>query len=336
MKRYSYFFKQEVTHDELNAGFDAVESAIRNLPIDLRLVGIAGVGGTFNEDTAGPVTQNSPLGLSVIMAPHTAIDTSGRRIKMPDYQTINVATDSNALTTTVSGSGNERWVLITLRFKTVATDERFDGNGVAVNYQIDESYDVIVTRGPEAVAGSADRPTPVAGDILVCDVHRTFGQTTILTSDIYLDRRQFMKIPALHLPNGLVEVKYGQTDALVQNTTTSFADIASVKTALNFSTNMRYGDYLLTWWSGNVYATSGTGRVRMNGAINGGPGLVATVGSDPKVYTTRIEIQPYPPTAPYTASPYNPAMQLQMASDNNGVAVNAPAGVTTGAFLLRT
>lgn len=176
--RTNYYFKQAVTESELNDGFTDAENADHHLMMDQGLSGIF---------SGGAAAQHSPLAdLTIdIAGPMIAYDSNGQRIYIPGPTlNVNCAQDSSAVSTAVAGAGNEKWVSVTAKFTRVLSDPRIDGNSNTVYFLETESYQIVVTQGGEAALGTATRPALDPNGLLVCDVHRTFGQTQILNADI--------------------------------------------------------------------------------------------------------------------------------------------------------
>jgi len=178
--RRNFFFDQLVEEDELDAAFDGVEQADFNQNVDLGLIGIT---------TGLAAAQHSPTAdLTVDVAVGNAYDKQGRRLNVPSLQVVNLAVDSNSVSTSVVNVGNSKIVSLFLRFKRNQGDQRTDGNAVTVYFVQDEGFEFFVEQGAEAVT-----PTPPAlrnDSILLADITRTFGQTQIVNANISGTRRE--------------------------------------------------------------------------------------------------------------------------------------------------
>ncbi len=179
--RLNFYFKQLVGETDLDTAFTQLENADRNFATDHGLVGV-----TFGLDVAEQSVPNLTVRVS---GPGAAYDQLGQRCAIPSTQTVNVAQDSNAVSTTVSTPGNSRVVSVFIKFKRLQSDLRTDGNGDPLYYSQSESFDLIVAAGAEAVS-----PTPPAlrsDAILLADITRVYGGTTVVNGDISNARREW-------------------------------------------------------------------------------------------------------------------------------------------------
>lgn len=178
-ERRDYYFRQLVTEAELDAGFSGLEVADRNLMIDLGHIGI--VGGL------GVSAQVSP-NLTVQVASGVAYDQLGQRCSIPSTQNLDCSVDEDSVSTTVSTPGNSRILGVFIGFQRSLTDLRIDGNSDPVYFVRGESFELRVIQGGEAVNPTAP---PLQGDaILLADITRSHGVTTIGSGDISTTRRQ--------------------------------------------------------------------------------------------------------------------------------------------------
>lgn len=188
--RVNWYFRQRVTEAELDLAFELLEKADRNLAADLGFVGIL----------AGAVpTPHSPLAdLSIdLTGPGRAYDGLGQRIFFGTGQTLDCSVDATGLSTEVPSPGQERWLGVFLKFERLLSDPRTDGNSQQIYFRRDESFQFVVRQGPPATAGEAQRVALQAGELLVCDVLRSNGQSQITADAIDISRRQvFVFAPA--------------------------------------------------------------------------------------------------------------------------------------------
>lgn len=175
--RRDYYYRQKVTESELDAGFDGLENADRAMMSDHELYGI--VEGLIVSQHAGTPD------LTVDVAAGIAYSRQGERIQVPALQNVDVAVDSNSLTTDVSSPGNSKIVSVFLEFDVALSDPRLDGNSATVFHQRDESFTVVVVQGAEGV--SPVPPSLNANRVLLADITRTFGDTQILNAVISPD-----------------------------------------------------------------------------------------------------------------------------------------------------
>jgi len=206
MDRRDFYFQQLVTEADLDEVFELAEAADHNYVIDNGLVGVY-----FGLDVAEAGVPN----LTVQVSAGAAYDQTGQRIAVPSTQIVNVAVDSNAVSTTVAGVGNSKIISVYAKFKRVLGNPKTDGNNVSVQYDRDESYEFIVRQSTEAVG-----PTPPAlqaDEILLADITRVFGGTTVVNAAINplgVDgRRQW----AISATSGNYTVRTGRADTAIQS-----------------------------------------------------------------------------------------------------------------------
>lgn len=206
--RRNYFFDQLVQEDELDAGFDGLENADWAMIVDTGLVGVAsGLG----------VSQHSPTpDLTVDVAIGAGYDKQGRRLGVPSLQVVNLAVDSNSVSTSVLNVGQSKIVSVFLRFRRAESDPRTDGNAVGLYFIRQESFEFFIEQGAEA--GSPTPPALRSDSILLADITRTFGQTQIVTGNISTTRREMtFKISA-----GAFSIAVGTAEEAAQAALTLF------------------------------------------------------------------------------------------------------------------
>lgn len=172
--RLNYYFRQKVTEAELDLGFENLELADQDIMVDQGQVGIL----------RGMVVTQRGAGanLSVDVSAGTAYDKTGQRIQFSATQNVSVAVDENAVSTAVVGGANSKKISVFAKFTRVLTDPRTDGNAATVFFSEAEGFEFVVRQSAEAPS-----PTPVALDptyILLADITRSFGQTTIVNGNI--------------------------------------------------------------------------------------------------------------------------------------------------------
>ena len=136
--------------------------------------------------------EHSPVAdLSLdLTSPTRAYDRLGQRIFIGTDSTVDCSADLVGIPTSVTTTGNERWLAVFVRFARQLSDPRTDGNAQQVYFRRDESYELVVRQAPEAALGAAPKVALQADELLLCDVHLVAGQTQIRGSDIDLSRRQ--------------------------------------------------------------------------------------------------------------------------------------------------
>lgn len=178
--RRTYFFRQKVQADELNAGFTGLENADHAIATDQGIVGVCfGMG----------VTQNVAPALNVLVAgPGAAYDDLGQRIGILANQLVNCAVDASAASTAVVTPGNEKIISVVIDFQRLNSDPRIDGNSTTVYFVNQESFRLRVIQGAEGVH-PATPPAIPAHSLLLADITLIFGQTTIVNANISITRR---------------------------------------------------------------------------------------------------------------------------------------------------
>ncbi len=220
--RLDYFYKQKVTEAELNLGFELLEQADRNLAADMGLLGVI--------TGAVPVEHAPVADLTIdLTAPARAYDALGQRVAFGTGQRVDCAVDSNGIPTEISTAGQERWLGVFLKFDRLLSDPRTDGNSQQVFFRHDESFQLIVRQGPQAVAGAAPKVPLDESAILLCDVRRRAGQTQVRAADLDLSRRQaFVFVRA-----SATTVVPGSWNTLVPTTPTVQAALDSADSVLS-------------------------------------------------------------------------------------------------------
>lgn len=181
--RREYGKGQVVKSTELQASLDALDSADLAVTVDLGVLGIS---------SGITATEDAPVSLNVDVSAGVAYDVDGARIAVPSVQEVDMSTDENEAATTVLTFGNTKWISIMLRFTRSLSDVRVvavadGGDGIPYFHKQDESFELAVVQGVEAVGPS--RPTIPAGDLVVAEVELAFGQTTISDAQLDVTRR---------------------------------------------------------------------------------------------------------------------------------------------------
>lgn len=182
--RRDYYYRELVSEDELDAGFEGLEEADRAIIADLGLYGLA--------SSLGVVTQHAGTpNLSVDVSGSVPIyDKLGQRVLIPSAQTRDMSVDSSSVSTAVSGAGNEKWVSLFAAFDRALSDPRVDGNSNTVFFVRNETFKFVVTQGAEAGSGLAARPSLDSTNILLADVKLVQGQTQILNANVSYTRTE--------------------------------------------------------------------------------------------------------------------------------------------------
>lgn len=183
MDSTNFYYKQVVGEDDMDLSFEQVRAALRQQELDIGAVGIK-AGGDIVE--ASP-TPNMTVELDT---PLVGVDADGNRIYVASEDPIDVSVDSNAVSTAVIGGGNEKYVSVFVRYTTVQSDPRIDGNSNVVYWLVSASHEIVVVQGAEAPAGTATPPSLLADALLCGDVLLYSGMTEVLDADIDLSRQQ--------------------------------------------------------------------------------------------------------------------------------------------------
>ena len=196
-----WYFQQLVTEADLDLAFTNMQAADQNYVVDNGLVGVY-----FGLDVAEAGVPN----LTVQVAAGSAYDQTGQRMAVPSTQLVNVAVDSNAVSTTVAGGGNSKIISVYAKFKRVLGNPKTDGNNASIQHDRDEGYEFIVRQSTEAVGPTA--PALQADEILLADITRVFGGTTVVNAAISTSRRQW----SIDATAGAFSVKTGRVDSAIQ------------------------------------------------------------------------------------------------------------------------
>lgn len=181
MNRLDFYFRQRVTEAELDLGFTYAEQALWDLAADVDLIGVS---------SGLAVAQQGTPNMTAAVSAGAAYDGSGRRIRVPSTQNVNLAVDYNGVTTVVTNPSNEKYLSVYVGFARTLTDPRTDGNSLPVYFSRAESFELRVVQGAEATIGTAARPALDSGRLLLADVRLVNGQTTVVTANIQAARRQ--------------------------------------------------------------------------------------------------------------------------------------------------
>jgi hypothetical protein len=179
--RTIYYLSQLVSAENLNTSNDQLEQAIHNIVMDTEMLGI--LQGLEASERAIPSMQ-------IEVAEGVARDFEGRRLSAPVVSLVNLTTDTAGVATAV-GVGKERWISVFAQYKTLETGPFQDPLGATGYTDIQEISPIFIKiMGAEADEDDAVRPALSPPDVLICDVLRTNGQTTILNAAIDITRRQ--------------------------------------------------------------------------------------------------------------------------------------------------
>ncbi len=296
--RLNYYFRQKVTEAELDSGFALLEDADRNFVTDTNLVGVV---------EGMEVTQRGAgANLTVDVAAGKTYDKNGARIQFSATQNVNVAVDESSVTTTVAGGGNSKILSVFAKFARILSDPRTDGNSITVYFSEAEGFDFVVRQSAETVS-----PSPVALDpefILLADITRVFGDTTIVNGAISTSRREDVFVTA-GSPNSLREGRIGdafadllgfintevadRTSAVAAEAATRSSDdgsLAAIIAAHIADTSAAHDASAISYTGGGSgYADSGTTvATDVAGALDEIVGTVGGVGGAAKIGATAI------------------------------------------------
>lgn len=201
MDRKDFYFGQKVTEAELDAAFADVESALQQFIAGFSYVGIA---------VGAEITEHAPQNFTVdANGPAIIYNQVQERIGWSPTQNVNLSLDELGSATAVVGAANSKYLTIFAEFKRAESDARIDGFGKTLFHVLDESFQINVAQGAEAV--SPIRPALRPEQILLADVLITFGQTVIVNGDVDSTRTEVIYQLA-GVPNSINE--RGLQDAL--------------------------------------------------------------------------------------------------------------------------
>lgn len=179
MDRHDTYFRQLLTEAQLDELLNDAEVAMWRLMVDNGLYGVVGSGLT--------VAESSPTGLSMDVAAGTAYDQSGRRIRVPSTQTVDLSVDYLDADTAVATVGNAKYLSIYVLFDRDPSNPKPDGNGDVIYYDTPEHYRFKVVQGTEGVGPS--KPALLSDGILLADILLTYGDTAVVNADRDTTRR---------------------------------------------------------------------------------------------------------------------------------------------------
>lgn len=224
MQRYDFWFRQPVAEDEMDAAFTGVEQALWNVAKDTGLVGVM---------ANAVVTEHAPQNETVDVSGSSVVyDKSGERIYWGPSQNVDVSTDYLGVSTAVVGAGNEKIVSVFASFERVLSVPQVDGNSATVYWNRAESFDFVIAQGAEGAAPAVP-PALDSEMILLADIRRAFGDTTIANADItgptgtyagHADRRE----DAFVVTVGSDTLRAGTPEAMAQALFTHLASGASI------------------------------------------------------------------------------------------------------------
>lgn len=191
MDRFDFFYQQLVAEADLDGAFDKVEAAIRFVAKDLALYGVA---------SGLVVAEQDVPDLTVAVSAGIGYDKDGKRLSVSSTQSVDVSQDYAASSTAVTVAGQARWISVYLLTDRELTDPRVDGNDDTVYYDRAESFKFKVIKGASEVTPT--RPTLLTDGILLADVYRVYGDTTITNAQIFTNRRE-LQINSIGSPRSL-------------------------------------------------------------------------------------------------------------------------------------
>lgn len=205
MRLHDTYFRQRLSQSELDEMFQDVEQGINAIFRD-------GLGYGFLVRAATPcdAEENAVPNLTVKINELLGWDQAGNRLdnSIAGYkanadlgsgtQTLNLATDENNASTTVTVAGKERKVAVFVKFRRKPSDLRTDGNAAQVYFDLDEAVQFDVVQSAQADVGLAVAPPLRSDSLLLFDTTLIYGQTTILTGDLSFTRREDFELALVH------------------------------------------------------------------------------------------------------------------------------------------
>lgn len=247
MDRYDFYFRQPVAESEMDAAFDGVEQAMWDLVVDTDLVGVL---------ANAVVTEHTPNNLTVDVSGSAAIhDKAGQRIAFGPVQTVDLSVDYLSVSTDVGTPGNEKIVSVFAKFDRSLTDPRVDGNSLTVYWNRAETFGFHVKQGSEGGA-PATPPALESEYILLADVRRSFGDTTIDNADItgptgtyvgHSDRRE----DVFDISAGSFALRAGTPEEIAQDLLTEINGHVTDAAAAHNATAIELTALSATWENGD-------------------------------------------------------------------------------------
>ena len=182
MDRLDFYFRRLVLESDLDTGFDQAQARIEQAA-SADETDFSGI--VKNADVAESATPDLNVQVS---APAVLYTQEGKRVTWDTTQVVDVSEDELGSSTAVSTPGNSKIISVFAEFDEDLQDPQVDGNGLTVYFERNASFKLIVIQSAEAVS-----PTPPAlrdDAILLVDITRAYGQTTIDNGDMSVTRRQ--------------------------------------------------------------------------------------------------------------------------------------------------
>lgn len=168
MNRSDFYYRQIVTEEELDYVFDDIENAIDNILLTHNMWGIV---------SGITVTKNLVADLNVLVNIGFAYDENGKWIPISSQQTVD-------LSDSVPGS-DSRYVRLYVEHVVAESDPRTDGNGAALNYRLEDSFDFVIQNG--TISATPSKPSVSSDMVLLATILLDAGQTQIFNADISMD-----------------------------------------------------------------------------------------------------------------------------------------------------
>jgi hypothetical protein len=207
-----WYFKQIVSQGEMDQAFEWAEDADHEMMTDVDLIGI---------HSGGDTSEKSPTpDLSVNVSSIKGHDSEGKRLSIETPSSnIPLDVDEYGTSTEVTTPAEERYISLFVRYKRDPQSPAVDGNGLTVYTIQQEDAEYFVRQG--ASSGSATPPALLSDALLLCDIKRVFGQTTIQDANIELTRRQdWMRLTGTSIselnggtPKEVIEELFSYVDA---------------------------------------------------------------------------------------------------------------------------
>lgn len=213
-----FYYRQQVSEDELDGAFTGLETADRNALVDLDFISRDDPDPTAKATHGGVMwgwTLSLPGGMDLTVQAGAGYDESGQRVATSSALLLNCSQDGYTAigaaglptgSSTDPGVGNERWLSILIAFDRKLSDGRYDGYNNLVYFARDESFKFRVKAGAIGAIGSNPaRPAREANEILIDDVLVTnpAGSASIASIDTAAATRRkefFFNYTATNVP----------------------------------------------------------------------------------------------------------------------------------------
>jgi hypothetical protein len=182
MRRRNWFTGQLVTEGQMDTAFSDVETAIWKASSDKGFFGVL---------DGHEVAPDSPESMDVIISGGTSYTPDGKRIFNVGDTTLDCSVDLDSIATAVVGVSKSKLISVFAVFDRTLLTPEYDVTNTVVYTIEEESIGFEVVQGSEVTLPTAPTAPSLRSDaVLLADITLVYGQTTIVTGDISVARRQ--------------------------------------------------------------------------------------------------------------------------------------------------